>query len=993
MASTPLTKIEIEELRRLIKLLDKEVSDVEFNNLIASGPAAKKLLDNLRGEAHAFTSDISDTALSFKRVLNEIKNTQSGVNDAARAYTGILSIAEELQSHQKDIANINEKDLSKLQQKLNLNLQSLKNTSELLKLEEQDLKHQEKSKNNEQDRIRFQVDLLEAAEKALKGQLNADGTKKKLSKEDQERLEKLKNTYSSIDKELDRINGKLEKNKDTQIEISGVIDGEDAHYKTLTSTIDTINRQLKDQKELLGLGGVAVEGIGKALDKLGFGGLASRLGIDEAQQKMKDFSADIIKNREKELALQHQVRQNEEEIAKTLVNEKALEDEIATTRGLLSDKQLRSGFGGKELKLKQLELDAIRDGRGEQEKVLSQNQANLNVISASNKQYAGMNGTTAVLQQGVKALGANFQKALGPVGLILMAITEVIEAAKVVDKEAGDMAKGMNITYGEALNLREELGTVADLSMDSAVQTKGLQESLMAVNKTLGSRAMLNQEDLVTMTKLTKQAGYTHDELMEIEKISLINGKTLEDNTKEILGSAAAYAAQNKLVVNEKEILREVNKASSSLKLSLGGSTAALAEAVVKTKQFGLNLEQAEKISQGLLSFESSINAELEAEMLTGKALNLEKARYLALTGDAAGAAAEIAKQVGSAAEFGKMNVIQQEAIAKAAGLSRDELAKSLIDKEALAKLSEVEGKDAQEKFNNLVKQVGMEEAKKRLGNDQLANQFQQQSVQERFNQSVEKLKELFTRVAEPLLQILEPLVEIADVILPAINVLLFPIMNGLKAIGKYIVTFLQEPMKAFKDIFGGVMDLFKGDFESGLKKIGTGLIRVVLIPFQAILNGVMSSVNGTVDLINKIPGVNIDKFKEMDLTSLITGDDVVSKDGYGKRTLLGPEGAIQLNDKDTVIAGTNLFPETNLNTNNTNTQSVTNNSVTSNATNRTTTLSDSQVLGTLQAIEGVLKNIYAKEAITEIKMDSEIVGRSVTPAVNMTTNKTYTSI
>jgi hypothetical protein len=40
-------------------------------------------------------------------------------------------------------------------------------------------------------------------------------------------------------------------------------------------------------------------------------------------------------------------------------------------------------------------------------------------------------------------------------------------------------------------------------------------------------------------------------------------------------------------------------------------------------------------------------------------------------------------------------------------------------------------------------------------------------------------------------------------------------------------------------------------------------------------------------------------------------GDDVVmpgNKSGYGKRTLFGPEGAIQLNNKDTVIAGTNLF-------------------------------------------------------------------------------------
>ena len=45
---------------------------------------------------------------------------------------------------------------------------------------------------------------------------------------------------------------------------------------------------------------------------------------------------------------------------------------------------------------------------------------------------------------------------------------------------------------------------------------------------------------------------------------------------------------------------------------------------------------------------------------------------------------------------------------------------------------------------------------------------------------------------------------------------------------------------------------------------------------------------------------------------SAVKGNDIMSpgqgSSGYGKRTLLGPEGAIQLNDKDTVIAGTNLF-------------------------------------------------------------------------------------
>jgi hypothetical protein len=104
-------------------------------------------------------------------------------------------------------------------------------------------------------------------------------------------------------------------------------------------------------------------------------------------------------------------------------------------------------------------------------------------------------------------------------------------------------------------------------------------------------------------------------------------------------------------------------------------------------------------MAQSLLNFESSISSELEAELLTGKNLNLEQARYLALTGDAAGAAAEVAKQVGTSADFGKMNVIQQEALAKAAGMTRDQLAQSLIESEALTKLSGVDGENAKEKF------------------------------------------------------------------------------------------------------------------------------------------------------------------------------------------------------------------------------------------------------------------------------------------------------
>ena len=80
-----------------------------------------------------------------------------------------------------------------------------------------------------------------------------------------------------------------------------------------------------------------------------------------------------------------------------------------------------------------------------------------------------------------------------------------------------------------------------------------------------------------------------------------------------------------------------------------------------------------------LLDFESSIEAELQAELLLGKDINLEKARQAALNNELATVAKEISKQIGSSADFSKMNRIQQEALAAAVGMNREELASTLL--------------------------------------------------------------------------------------------------------------------------------------------------------------------------------------------------------------------------------------------------------------------------------------------------------------------------
>jgi hypothetical protein len=126
-----------------------------------------------------------------------------------------------------------------------------------------------------------------------------------------------------------------------------------------------------------------------------------------------------------------------------------------------------------------------------------------------------------------------------------------------------------------------------------------------------------------------------------------------------------------------------------------------------------MNLEQVDRIAGSLLQFESSISAELEAELLTGKQLNLEKARYYALTNDAAGLAEELSKNVGTSAEFGKMNRLEQEAYAKALGMSREELADMVTEQDKFNKFKSQSIKLSQNEVD-----IIKEEQEKKIKND-----------------------------------------------------------------------------------------------------------------------------------------------------------------------------------------------------------------------------------------------------------------------------------
>lgn len=114
-----------------------------------------------------------------------------------------------------------------------------------------------------------------------------------------------------------------------------------------------------------------------------------------------------------------------------------------------------------------------------------------------------------------------------------------------------------------------------------------------------------------------------------------------------------------------------------------------LAMAAVEARRLGVNLSTTAKIADGLLDFESSIEKSMEASVLLGRNINLDKARQLLLSNDIAGMQREVLRQVGSQAEFESMNVIQRRALADSIGVGVDELSKMIVNQENLNKMTD----------------------------------------------------------------------------------------------------------------------------------------------------------------------------------------------------------------------------------------------------------------------------------------------------------------
>jgi hypothetical protein len=361
------------------------------------------------------------------------------------------------------------------------------------------------------------------------------------------------------------------------------------------------------------------------------------------------------------------------------------------------------------------------------------------VIEKMQEAAAKTGSKSSVMAAGFKEIGKSVKEGLlDPLTLSIFFLNQALKANKQI-VELGKALGKDSYTY------RQNLASAARSSSNLNVTTENLVGAFNEISQSTGYTYEYTTDQLETQIKLTKQVGLQADEAAQIQRYSVLNNQTSEKTYSSFVKGLVSARNQLRVGIDFKATLAEAVKVSGQLAANLGYNPERIAKAVVTAKAFGMTLEQVAKSGEALLNWESSIDNELKAELLTGKQLNLEKARYAALTGDQITLAEELANQVGSAADFTKMNVLQQKALAESVGMTADELSNTLRKREEAIK----SGKS--------LAQITEDEAKEAI---------ERQNIQDKFNAAILKLQDLVGNlVAGPFGQLLDILAKSLNII------------------------------------------------------------------------------------------------------------------------------------------------------------------------------------------------------------------------------------
>ena len=390
---------------------------------------------------------------------------------------------------------------------------------------------------------------------------------------------------------------------------------------------------------------------------------------------------------------------------------------------------------------------------------------------------------------GLDTIGEKLQNSLvsgsklGFAGVLLASVALFAILTK-ISTEAKKLSSETGLTFGQAMKLNEEMRE-ASTAYGATLAT---QEDLVAVQKEsialFGNAGILSGEVAASVAETSKAFGYGALEAGKVNAEFMAMGLSGADAADAQLDLAASAL---KAGVNVGAVMKDISVNAKNVSKYFGGNVQALKDAAIEAQKLGISLDTMGKMSDSLLNFEESISAQFEFQALTGKQINLDKARELALNNDIAGASKEILGQVGSLAEFNSMNAIERESLAKATGMEVDALGKSLAIQEKISNLTKEEAA-AMTNLNMSAAEI------QEMSAEQLRAELAKQAAVDQSAKAFEDIKNTFMTALAPFAQ--------------SFSEILVGIVPVLRVIGQ-ILSYAFMPLVWAGEAVSGILGLF----------------------------------------------------------------------------------------------------------------------------------------------------------------------------------------